>query len=42
MIEISYLALALLCIGAALCGGVFGLLPGCACAVSGEISRQEE
>ena len=43
MIELTPLALALLTIGAAMVGGVFGLfVVGCACAVSGNISRQEE
>ena len=42
MIELSYWQLALLTLGIFIVGGVFGLLIGCACAVSGEISRGEE
>ena len=42
MIEIAYPVLALLTLGTLMVGGVFGLLVGCACAVSGEISRREE
>ena len=42
MIELTHLALALLTLGIFTVGGVFGLFVGCACAVSGEISRGEE
>ena len=42
MIEIAYPVLALLTLGILMVGGVFGLLLGCACAVSGNISRGEE
>ena len=42
MIELTHLALALLTLGILIVGGVFGLLVGCCCAVSGNISRHEE
>ena len=42
MIELSYLALAIFCLGVFTAGGTFGILIGCCCAVSSRASRREE
>ena len=42
MIELSYLALAILGLGVFTAGGTFGILIGCCCAVSSRASWREE